>query len=366
MGVLPYSIRSPGVPTSHRAQLRVLPTRPARIAVAAVAIALAVWWVPAVFETSAPLGVGLDDLNFALIAVVGAVSLNLLAGYGGLLSMGHAAFLALGALAGGAVGVKLGAPFWVTLAASAVLGAGVGAVVGLPALRLRGLYLLLSTLALHFIGLYLFLQYQLKAFGPAGIVFDAPSLGPVTFDDDRKWYLLSLVAAVVSVWLVRNLTRTREGRALIAVRHSDVAAGAAGVNVGAVKLKAFALSSAIVSASGTLYAYYLALGSHGTYTLAMVEGFYAMVIIGGMGSLGGPVVGALLYSCVPAVLSHFSDGVSPTTPVLGTFLSDHSDQISQLLFGVLIIVILVVRPAGLVSMWQSIKESVARWPYSTR
>jgi branched-chain amino acid transport system permease protein len=366
MAGIPFLLRATRVPTSHRAQLRLLPTQPARIAFTALAVALVVFWVPAVLESSAPLGVGLDDVNFALIAVVGAVSLNLLAGYGGLLSMGHAAFLALGAFAGGAVGVKMGAPFWVTIVASAVLGAGVGALVGLPALRLRGLYLLLSTLALHFIGLYLFLRYQLKAFGPAGIVFDAPTLGPVTFDNDRNWYLLALASAAVSVLVVRNLVRTREGRALIAVRDSDVAAGAAGVNVGAVKMKAFALSSAIVSASGTLYAYYLALGAHGTYTLAMVEGFYAMVIIGGMGSLGGPVVGALLYSCVPAVLSHVSDGVGPSTPVLGSFLSEHSDQVSQLLFGVLIVVILVVRPAGLISMWKSIKESVTRWPYSTK
>jgi branched-chain amino acid transport system permease protein len=366
MPVVSLPFGGPRVPTSHRAQLRVLPSGPARTALTAVAVLLTVFWVPAVLESSAPLGVGLDDVNFALIAVVGAVSLNLLAGYGGLLSMGHAAFLALGAFGGGAIGIKLGAPFWVTVLASGALGAAVGALVGLPALRLRGLYLLLSTLALHFIGLYLFLRYQLDAFGPAGMVFEAPSLGPVTFDNDRNWYLLALAAAVGSVLIVQNLIRTREGRALIAVRDSDVAAGAAGINVGAVKLKAFALSSAVVAASGTLYAYYLGVGAHGTYTLAMVEGFYAMVIIGGMGSLGGPVVGALLYSCAPAVLSNISDNVDPSTPVLGSFLAEHSDQVAQLLFGVLIIVILVVRPAGLTSMWKSVKESVTRWPYSTK
>lgn len=356
-------LRGPRVTTTHRAALRTLPRTPARIALAVVGLWLLLGWLPGFMESFAPFGVGLDSLNFALVAVMGTVALNLLVGYTGLLSMGHAAFLALGAFGGGLIGVTLGAPFWVVLVVSALLGAGVGVLVGLPALRLRGLYLLLSTLSLHFIGLYLFLQYQLDAFGPAGIQFEAPTFGPLTIDTDRRWYFLLIAGCAISILLVRNLLRTRNGRALIAVRDSDVAAGAAGVNVAATKLKVFAMSSAMVTVAGTLYAYYLGTAAHGNYTLALVEGYYAMLIVGGMGSLLGSVLGALLYTCLPPVLEQLSANVDPGTPVIGTLLVDNSDDVAQIVFGVLIIVVLITRPAGLASIWTSTKGAVKRWPF---
>lgn len=350
--------------TSYRQQLRVLPRRvPTWLWLVAAVGALI--YLPTWVQDVAPLGIGLGDLDFALVWVMGSVALNLLVGYGGQLSMGHSAFLAIGAFGGGVLGVQAGLPFWLTVLGAGIMGAVCGVVVGLPSLRVRGLYLLLSTLALHFIVLYLFLRYQLDNFGAAGVPFDYPSLLGVTFDSDEKWYFLLLVCAAATILIVRNLLRTREGRALVAVRDSDIAAGAAGVNVSAIKLKAFAFSSFIVSFAGALYAYYLTNASVETYSLELVIGFYAMVIIGGMGSLLGSVLGALLWSFLPPVINTMSDQVDPTTPVLGNLLVENVDQFNVLIFGVVIILILIFKPSGLNGMWQSIRRSVRRWPYTS-
>jgi branched-chain amino acid transport system permease protein len=350
--------------TSYREDLRVLPRRAVPLLWLLVGIAF-LYYAPTWMAKSAPLGVGSADLNFALIAIMGAVALNLLVGYTGLLSMGHAAFLALGAFGGGLLGVKAGIPFWLTAILSGCMGAAVGAFVGLPSLRLRGLYLLLSTLALHFIALYLFLKYQVHSFGAAGISYPYPSFLGVTFNDDKKWYYLILACVVISLLAARNLLRSREGRAFVAIRDSDVAAGAVGVNVAVAKLKAFALSSFIVTFSGTLYAYYITTVNQDTYSLNQVIGFYAMVIVGGLGSLSGAVYGALLYSFLPPILTQISKDVGPDAPVIGSLLSQHAGDVNLVIFGIVILIILMVRPDGLASLWASVTRSFRRWPYTT-
>jgi branched-chain amino acid transport system permease protein len=330
----------------------------------AIVIAFLIY-VPTWVENSGPLGIGSADVNFALVTIMGAIALNLLVGYTGLLSMGHAAFLALGAFGGALLGVKAGLPFWITVIGSGCMGAFVGVLVGLPSLRLRGLYLLLSTLALHFIALFLFLKYQLHAFGPAGINYPYPSLFGITFNTDTKWYFLLLVCVIGTLVLSRNLLKTRDGRAFIAVRDSDVAAAVAGVNVAAIKLKAFALSSFIVAFAGALYAYYVSTVNQDTYTLNQVIGYYACVIVGGLGSLQGAVYGAILYSFLPPILTQLSSDVGPNAPVIGHLLSQHAGDLNLVIFGVVVLIILMVRPAGLASMATSVGNAFRRWPFTS-
>jgi branched-chain amino acid transport system permease protein len=298
----------------------------------------------------APLGIGLVDVNFALLAIMSAVALNLLVGYAGLLSMGHVAFLALGAFGAGVFGLQLGLPFWLTCVASGLLGAGVGVLVGMPSLRLRGLYLLLSSLALHFIGLYLFRKYQIHFFGPAGILYGEASIGPFTLSSDTSWFFFLAGCVAVCVLFVRNLLLTREGRAFQAVRDADVAAAATGVDVPVIKLKAFALSSFIVTFAGSLSAYYLASVNADSFNLNTVVGFYAMMILGGMGSQLGPVIGALVFSFVPTMLLHLSETSAAGLPVIGGLLTSHVNDITTALFGAVILAVLILRPDGLASI----------------
>ena len=359
--------------TSYRREMRIVRGR-AQLGWLALLIAVLLY-LPTVLETRAifnfyfltetqVLGIGLAQVNFALIMIMGAVALNLLVGYTGLLSMGHSAFFAIGAMGGGFLGVQLGLPFIVVVLGSGLFGAAVGTIVGLPSLRLRGLYLLLSTLALHFIVIYLFLRYQLSQFGPAGISFETATLFGFDITTDKRWYFVLLVVAAVFIVITRNLLKMREGRAFIAIRDHEVAAAATGVNPSIVKLKAFAVSSFMVSVAGVLYGYNLGTATSESYTLAFTIDFYAMVIIGGMGSLLGAVLGAIVWQLLPQVLQTLSQSVDPDTPVVGDLLDKYRSHTVSIILGVLIILILMFKPAGLSGIWTTAKNSVTKWPYT--
>lgn len=359
--------------TSYRREMRIVRGR-TQLGWLVVLVA-ALLYLPTVLQDRAIFGIGLTDtqllgiglaqVNFVLIALMGAVALNLLVGYTGLLSLGHAAFFAVGAMTGGVLGVQNGMPFPVVVLAAGVVGAVVGTLVGLPSLRLRGLYLLLSTLALHFIVIYVFLRYQLSQFGPAGISFDTATIGPLEILDDQTWYFVLLVVAVFFVVISRNLLKMREGRAFIAIRDHDVAAAAIGVDVSRMKLKAFAVSSFMVSVAGALYAYNLGTATSESYTLGFAIDFYAMIIIGGMGSLLGAVLGAIVWQLLPQVLQTLSGSIDPGTPVLGNLLDKYEAQTVSIILGVVIILILMFKPAGLSGIWLGAKRSVVRWPYTS-
>jgi branched-chain amino acid transport system permease protein len=347
--------------------------RRGRLAGTAIGIAVVIY-LPTVFADRSffghhlsytdTLGIGISHVNFALIGVMGAVALNLLVGYTGLISMGHSGFLAIGALGSGMLGVELGLPFLLTALVVGLAGAAIGVVAGLPSARVSGLYLLLSTLAMNAIIVYGFLRYQLAHVGSAGFIYPIASVGGLRFDNDRSWYYLLLVCAVVTVVGVRSALSSREGRTFVAVRDHEIAATSVGINVSLAKLKVFALSSFIVSFAGVLYAYYVASASADTYNLGLVIGYYAMIIVGGMGSLAGSVLGAAVWSFFPPFLTMLSQHVSPTAPVVGSLLANQRGNVDTILFGVLIIVLLILRPDGLIGIWRSFRASLARWPYS--
>ena len=311
------------------------------------------------------LGMSLVQVNFALVAIIGAVALNLLTGYTGLISVGSAGFFAVGAFAGGVFGVQWGWPFPLVVLMAGLLGAAVGAVVGLPSLRVRGLYLLLATLGFQFIAAYLFLRYQVKYFGPFGISYDDPEILGWLVDTDMRWYVLMITLTVAAILVTKNVLRTREGRAFVAIRDRDIAAASAGVNLSRTKLKAFAFSSFLMSTAGVLYVYYLTNASAEIFSLGLAIDFVAMIIIGGMGSITGAVLGALLWQLLPQVISTIQFELGPDAPVVGDFLQKNSAQLQDVILGLIIILILVFKPDGLNGIWVSTKRFFQRWPYTT-
>src|SRR3954471_7703760 len=297
-------------------------------------------------------GFALDLANQVLLASVGAVALMLLTGYAGQISLGHAGFLAAGAFTAGILFKELGATIWLTLPASAVVGALLGVVFGLPSLRLRGLYLAVSTLALHFIVIYAGGEYETKRGFSTGVVIDSP------FSDARAWYFLLLAAAVGTVLLSLNLLRSRTGRAWRAIHGRETVAGALGISVQRAKLSAFIVSSALTSMAGCLFAYYRGFVSAEAFSLFLTIQYVAMVIIGGMGSILGAVLGAVFVTLFPYGIEALVASV-PTPAAWANSLF----AVNYAAFGLVMILFLVFEPAGLVGIWRRLQDYFLLWPF---
>jgi branched-chain amino acid transport system permease protein len=314
----------------------------------------------------ATLNMNMTQFNLTLIAIVGALGLNLLTGYTGLISLGNAAFFAVGAMVAAAVGVKWAQlPFPLVVLLAGLGGAAVGAIVGIPSLRIRGLYLLLATLALHFIMVYLFLRFQEEWFGISGIIFPPTSAFGIDLNTDLRWYYFLLAIAVIAMLLTKNILRTRRGRAFVAVRDHDIAASAVGINVARARITAFAASSFLVSAIGACYVWYLGAASVDNFTLALAIQFIAIIVIGGMGSLVGTVLGAILWQLLPNALVAFSEMAGGISPGIESTVNTWRTQITNIVFGAIILIVLVFEPSGLAGLWRKLKQAFVRWPYTT-
>lgn len=304
------------------------------------------------------LNLGMTQVNLMLISMLGALSLNYLTGCAGLISIGHAAFYATGAMTAALTGTQLGWPFPLVLAAAALSGAIVGAIAGLPSLRVQGLYFVLSTMAVHYVVIYAFLEYQLHAFDVVGVPYATPRLGPFALETPTRWYFF-LLAAVALVYVgLKNTLRSREGRALLALRDHERAAVSAGVDVRLLRIKAFGLSSAITSVAGALYAYFLSNVTAESFGIGFAIQFIAMIIVGGMGSLTGALVGAAIWLLLPSVIAGFASEVGPMPGLLGTVLNEGRAQFVQLVFGLLVIALLIFAPGGLVGLARRLSDRV--------
>ena len=302
------------------------------------------------------LNLSLTQINLTLIAMLGALSLSFLTGCAGLISIGHAALYAVGAMTAAAAGTQWGWPFPVVLLAAAVTGALAGFLAGLPSLRVRGLYFVLSTMALHYIVVYAFLEYQLKFFDVVGVPYQPAILAGIEINTPMRWYFFLLPLVALVFWGLRNTLQTREGRTLMAMRDHELAATSVGADVRILRLKAFMLSSAIASVAGAVYAYYLSNVTSETFGISFAIQFIAMIIIGGMGSLGGALVGAALWLLLPSVINLVASQANETTGIVHLVLVEHKAQLVQLIFGTLMIVLLIFAPGGLAGLGRQWRE----------
>jgi branched-chain amino acid transport system permease protein len=334
-----------------------------------LALAIAVLcYLPQVLQTRSLFGVrlsnmqllniGLSQVNLMLIAMLGALSLTYLTGCAGLISIGHAAFYAVGAMVGAIVGTQWGLSFPMALIASALVGALVGVLAGLPSLRVRGLYFLLSTLAMHHIAHFCMSEYQYRFFDVVGIPLPEARLGPYALDNLMRWYFFLLVLVVLVFLGLRSTMRNREGRALVAMRDHELAATSAGIDVRVLRLKAFGMSSSIAAVGGCLYAYYMTNVTAEFFNLNFAIQFIAMIIVGGMGSLAGALVGAAVWLLLPSIISGLVTQAGTSGMAWAQVVSLHKPQIVNLSFGVLVVVLLLFAPQGLAGLVRRLWE---RW-----
>jgi branched-chain amino acid transport system permease protein len=307
------------------------------------------------------LNLGLTQINLMLISMLGALSLNYLTGCAGLISIGHAAFFATGAMAAAIFDHQLGMPFPLALLAAALAGALTGTLAGLPSLRVRGLYFVLSTLAVHYVVTYVFLEYQFKYFDVVGIPYATPRIGAFEINTPVRWYVL-LLPLVILVYLgLKASLKSREGRAMLAMRDHELAATAMGVDVRILRLKAFGLSSAIASVAGALFAYYLSNVTSEAFNINFAIQFIAMIIIGGMGSLPGALVGAAIWLLLPSIIAGLSPDASSENELLSRLLVENRAQLVQLIFSVLVIVFLIFAPGGVAGLSTRLKNRWMAW-----
>ncbi|MGE0313466.1 MAG: branched-chain amino acid ABC transporter permease [Lautropia sp.] len=305
------------------------------------------------------LNLGLTQINLMLIAMLGALSLNYLTGCAGLISIGHAAFYAVGAMTGAITGSQWGWPFPAVLAAAALTGLLAGVLAGLPSLRVRGLYFVLSTLAAHYIVVFLFAEYQYKFFDVVGVPFNAATIGPWQLNTPMRWYFFLLPVVCVVYLGLRNSLRTREGRAMMAMRDHELATTAVGVDVRILRLKAFAFSSAIASVAGALYAYHLTNVTAEFFGIQFAIQFIAMIIIGGMGSLVGSLVGAAMWLLLPSIITGFATQAGGGSGLTHQLLVVHGPQMVQVIFGTLVILLLMFAPGGIAGLGRRLRDALA-------
>ena len=303
----------------------------------------------------------LDLANQVFLASIGALALMLLTGYAGQVSLGHAGLMAAGAFTVGILFKEAQAPFWVTLPAAAIVGALLGVVFGLPSLRLRGLYLAVSTLALHFLVVYLGGEYETKRGYSTGILTDPPAIGSTVIGGGRVWYFILGTAAAGTLLLCLNLLRSGTGRAWAAIRANETVAEALGIGVAAHKLLAFVISSALTAVAGALFAYYRGFVSVEAFSLFLSIQYVAMIIIGGMGSLLGAILGAVFVTLFPYGIEAFLRSLPGAQRYAGMLFA-----VNYAAFGFVMILFLVLEPLGLVGIWRRVQTYFLMWPFRHR
>lgn len=291
------------------------------------------------------------------INVAGATGLNILTGYTGLVSLGQAAFMGLGAYTVAIVQARWGTPVLFNLLAGGFVAMLGGIVVGLPSLRVKGLYLAIATIAASFIAHFLFANLRLTG-GTAGLTLQPATVFGVALDTSFRLYWVIVPVTLLMLLGAANLFRTRTGRAFIAIRDRDISAEVLGIPLLRYKLLSFGLSSFYAGVAGGLWAYFFRVVTPESFPLLMSIFFLAAIIVGGMGSILGGILGAVFMTMVPELLKLIVD-LLPGGSELAVFLS----PVRTMVFGLLIIVFLVFEPQGLAEMWRRLRRFFHLWPF---
>src|SRR5580700_6107253 len=344
--------------TNYAADMALYPLPITKWAIAAVAV---------LFIVVAPLALGeylISILNLILIASVGALGLNILVGYTGQVSIGHAAFMSVGAYTAANLIVRFGAPFWIAVPAGGLMAALIGGIVGVPSLRIKGLYLAIATLAAQLIIEWTITHVPWISGGAqASIGVPRPVVFGTALKTQTQLYFFLMFFLVLAIVAMQNIVRGRIGRAFVAVRDHDTAAEIIGINIFRYKLLAFAISSFYAGVTGVLYTYYLGIANYEQFQIDVSIDYLAMIIIGGLGSVLGSILGAIFITVLPIatriVLNIFGGMVFSSSSVANLV-----SELRLVIFGLLIILFLVVEPEGLNRLWRNIRNYFRVWPFS--
>jgi len=296
----------------------------------------------------------LSQLTFILIYGIVGLGLMLLAGFTGLFSIGHAAFFGVGAYAQ-AVLTGMGWAFPFALAAGAVLSAAVGVIVGLPALRVKGIYLGIATLAFGFIVEEVFARWESVTGGNAGKTVGAATMFGWTADTGASFYYLCLALAVLATLGCLNLLRSPTGRAFVAIRDSEVSAQSMGIHLARYKTLSFALSAALAGIGGALYAHQIRFLSPDQFDIIQSIDLLLMVVIGGLGSIHGAFLGAIFLIGLPQAISAVKDWLPESV--------GQAPGLKAVVYGTVLVAFVLFEPLGLYGRWLKVRTWLQLFPF---
>ena len=297
------------------------------------------------------------QMVFILIYCIIGLGLMLLIGYTGQMSLGHAAFLAVGAYTEALLQAK-GAPFAVSLIAATVLSGLAGILVGLPALRLKGIYLAIATMAFGFIAEEVITRWEHVTGGNSGKQLKHIDFFGMPIDNDTKFYYLALGLTVIVLWFMINLMRSPTGRAFVAIRDSEISAQSMGIHLARYKTTSFAISAALTGMAGALYAHKLQFISPEQFNLLVSIEMATLVFIGGLGSFHGAIFGAAFVIALPQVIV-FAKDYLPQSIAQQTGLQ-------PTIFGLILIGFLLFEPLGIYGRWVKIRTYFSLFPFYRR
>jgi branched-chain amino acid transport system permease protein len=318
-----------------------------------------------VFLAVLPLFADAYFLSFMIltgIALTAVLGLNILTGYAGQISLGHQAFLAVGAYTTAVLMDSLHWSFWATVPLAGIAAAAVGVLFGLPSFRLKMLYLAMTTLAAQFI-IIAFFNHAFPDYFHAvgGIKVDRPKLAGIDFRNTEAVYYVVIVITVIMTFLAKNLVRCRLGRAFVAIRDNDLAAEVIGINVAKCKLYAFAIGCFYAGIAGSLWASYYRNVSPLHFHIDVSIWYLGCLIVGGMGSTVGAVLGVLLMRIL-------KEAVTFLTPILGEMVSPMDapkigPALGVISWAAVVILFLIFEPRGLAHTWEVLKSRFRHWPF---
>jgi branched-chain amino acid transport system permease protein len=316
-----------------------------------------------IFGLCVPLFTGTYMLTIivtTIAMIIAALGIQILTGYCGQLSSGHAAFVAIGAYTSALLSVNLGVTFWLAVPIAGIVSGLMGLLVGFTSIRLKGFYLIISTLAAQFVIMYIISHWTSVTGGSFGMPAPPPELFGFIFNTTESYYYVAFAALLIATYVAKNIVRTNVGRAFIAIRDNDLAANVMGFNVTAYKLLAFFIGCAFAGVGGAIAAHARGVITPDSYTLVESFWYLGYIIIGGLGSITGTYFGvifiAILNNGLGALLGALSSIYSGAASLLGPLM--------LVIFGLAIILFLMFEPRGLNHRWEIFKAYYRLWPFS--
>ncbi|MBU2550534.1 MAG: branched-chain amino acid ABC transporter permease, partial [Proteobacteria bacterium] len=284
----------------------------------------------------------------------------MVSGYCGQISFGQPAFMAIGAYTSAILTLHYGISFWWALPLSGLVAGLIGIIGGAPSLRIKGFYMAMATMAIHFVVMWLILRLDITG-KDEGLTILPPSLGSFELDTPERMYFLIVTVMVILTFVARNLVRSKIGRAFVAIRDNDLAAEVMGVNLFYYKLLAFFISCFYAGVAGCLYAHLLMIVHPEQYNIFDALWYMGMIIIGGMGSIPGVFFGVIFFRLLDELVIFGSPLLGQVFPWLGMA---PAASIGTITFGVVLVIFLIFEPRGLAHRWEIFKSSYRIYPFA--